>query len=53
MYLADNGFINKESILNGFPHPAGGYGHRHKQFAAHKQDMQRKLQDYFDGQEPL
>ena len=53
VYLADNGYLNKESILNGFPHPSGGNGHRHKQFAANKDDMQRKLQDYFDGQEPL
>ena len=52
MYLADNGYINKESILNGFPHPSGGNGHRHKQFAVNKEDMQRKLQDYFGVQEP-
>ena len=49
MYLADNGYLNKESVLNGFPHPSGGNGHRHKQFAANKEDMQRKLQDYFGG----
>ncbi|MGB3260201.1 hypothetical protein [Paenisporosarcina sp.] len=49
-YLADQGFINKESILIGFPHPSGGNGHRHKQFATHKEDMQRKLKDYFDVQ---
>jgi len=53
MYLADLGYINKESVLNGFPHPSGGNGHRHKQFAANKEDMQRKLHDYFGGQEPL
>ncbi|PUB09913.1 hypothetical protein [Paenisporosarcina sp. OV554] len=53
MYLADHGYLNKESILNGFPHPSGGNGHRHKQFAANKEDMQRKLQDYFGVQAPL
>ncbi|MDX1806349.1 MAG: hypothetical protein R3267_04950 [Paenisporosarcina sp.] len=47
MYLADNGFINKDSILNGFPHPSGGNGHRHKQFASNKEDMRGKLHDYF------
>ena len=53
MYLADNGYLNKESILNGFPHPSGGNGHRHKQFAANKEDMQQKLQDYFGVRAPL
>jgi hypothetical protein len=53
VYLADNGYLNKESILNGFPHPSGGNGHRHKQFAANKEDMQQKLQDYFGVQAPL
>ncbi len=53
VYLADNGYVNKESILNGFPHPSGGNGHRHKQFAANKKDMQRKLQDYFGMRAPL
>ena len=53
LYLTDNGFINKESILTGFPHPSGGNGHRHKQFATNKDEMQRKLQDYFGVQEPL
>ncbi|WP_019415308.1 hypothetical protein [Paenisporosarcina sp. TG20] len=47
LYLADNGYINKESILNGFPHTSGGNGHRHKQFATHKESMQRKMQEYF------
>lgn len=46
-YLAECGYINKESILTGFPHPSGGNGHRHKQFATHKEDMQLKLKDYF------
>ncbi|QBP40177.1 hypothetical protein [Paenisporosarcina antarctica] len=47
MYLADNGYITKESILIGFPHSSGANGNRHKQFATHKENMQRKLQDYF------
>lgn len=46
-YLAEQGLLDAENILSGFPHPSGGNGHRHKQFAENKEKMQKKLQDHF------
>jgi hypothetical protein len=46
-YLAEEGLIDSASILNGFPHPSGGNGHRHKQFADYKQGMIEKIEAYF------
>lgn len=39
--------IQERRILTGFPHPSGANGHRHKQFAANKEQMQRKIAAYF------
>jgi hypothetical protein len=46
-FLAKQKVINPDSILNGFPHPSGGNGHRHKQFAHNKEGMELKLKQYF------
>ncbi|WP_449539641.1 hypothetical protein [Ferdinandcohnia sp. Marseille-Q9671] len=46
-HLAEAGYLSSESILHGFPHPSGGNGHRHKQFAENKQQMKRRLGEYF------
>lgn len=47
-YLTTNDYLNSDSILYGFPHTSGGNGHRHKQFAENKEDMKRKIKDYFE-----
>lgn len=45
--LSELKFIQNAHILTGFPHPSGANGHRHKQFADNKEQMQRKIADYF------
>ncbi|WGG46504.1 hypothetical protein [Rossellomorea sp. DA94] len=47
-YLAEQGLIDSTSILNGFPHPSGGNGHRHRQFAENKEGMMEKMEAYFN-----
>jgi hypothetical protein len=47
-YLSEEGLIiDSKSILNGFPHPSGGNGHRHRQFAENKEGMIEKIESYF------
>ncbi|MGE7906400.1 hypothetical protein ACQKNS_18555 [Peribacillus sp. NPDC094092] len=46
-YLAGHDYLDAKNILPGFPHPSGGNGHRHKQFAANKEQMKNMLQNYF------
>ncbi|MDJ0332479.1 uracil-DNA glycosylase family protein [Planococcus sp. S3-L1] len=46
-YLVEQRVISSEQILSGFPHPSGGNGHRHKQFADNKDAMKNKLKDHF------
>lgn len=46
-YLADQGLVAPDHILSGFPHPSGGNGHRHKQFAENKAAMEEMLKDHF------
>ncbi|MBT2571539.1 hypothetical protein [Planococcus sp. ISL-110] len=46
-YLADQGLVAPSNILSGFPHPSGGNGHRHKQFAENKAAMEEKLNNHF------
>jgi hypothetical protein len=46
-FLAENKYIEPNSILSGFPHPSGGNGHRHKQFSSNKEDMQQQIERYF------
>jgi hypothetical protein len=47
-FLADSNLVSPESILSGFPHPSGGNGHRHRQFAENKLTMEKTLQLYFE-----
>ncbi|MBS4219168.1 hypothetical protein KHA96_12655 [Bacillus sp. FJAT-49711] len=49
-YLADNNLLNVKNFLSGFPHPSGGNGHRHKQFADNKTHMQKILQIHFQNE---
>ncbi|MGM0840252.1 MAG: hypothetical protein ACQEWE_05975 [Bacillota bacterium] len=46
-YLAEEGLIDSTSILNGFPHPSGGNGHRHRQFAENKAGMMERIEIFF------
>jgi hypothetical protein len=46
-YLAENNYMNADEVLNGFPHPSGGNGHRHRQFAENKEEMKQKIKKYF------
>ncbi len=46
-YLVEQRVISSEQMLSGFPHPSGGNGHRHKQFADNKDAMKDMLKDYF------
>ncbi|MGE7185511.1 uracil-DNA glycosylase family protein [Peribacillus sp. NPDC006672] len=49
-YLAGQDYLDSNNILLGFPHPSGGNGHRHKQFAENKEQMRMMLQRYFSKQ---
>jgi hypothetical protein len=42
-----NHFYKNKVILNGFPHPSGSNGHRHKQFRENIQEMKRQMENYF------
>jgi hypothetical protein len=48
-YLASTNIINSGYILKGFPHPSGGNGHRHRQFAENKEEMSQMLANYFSS----
>jgi len=46
-YLVENNYIESKFILNGFPHTSGANGHRHRQFAENKKEMEQKLKEFF------
>jgi hypothetical protein len=46
-YLSEEGLIDSKFILNGFPHPSGGNGHRHRQFNENKEGMMERIESYF------
>ncbi|WP_197969885.1 hypothetical protein [Mesobacillus harenae] len=48
-YLLKRNYLKATTILRGFPHPSGGNGHRHKQFAANKEDMAEQIKCYFSN----
>ncbi|UTE72086.1 hypothetical protein M1I95_17755 [Rossellomorea marisflavi] len=48
-YLSEQGLIDAACILDSFPHPSGGNGHRHRQFAGNKEDMMDMIGNYFKG----
>lgn len=41
--LVQEGKLNADQCLWGFPHPSGANGHRHKQFACHQDQMRQKI----------
>lgn len=43
LYLVQEGQLNTDQCLWGFPHPSGANGHRHKQFACHQDQMRKKI----------
>jgi hypothetical protein len=47
--LIDDGILNAEQGLIGFPHPAGGNGHRARQFAEAKTRLAKQVADWFEG----
>ncbi|MCR2822938.1 uracil-DNA glycosylase family protein [Lederbergia panacisoli] len=49
-YLSNNDLLDVKNFLSGFPHPSGGNGHRHKQFAENKNHMQEILKTHFQNE---
>ncbi|GAB6991132.1 hypothetical protein JCM16418A_31820 [Paenibacillus pini] len=45
--MNEHGQLTSATCLWGFPHPSGANGHRHKQFADHKTDMQQILKQKY------
>lgn len=48
-YSADKGRLDLKRVLSGFPHPSGANGHRHRQFAAGKADLARRVEEWANG----
>lgn len=48
-YLAEQNHLDASNLLLGFPHPSGGNGHRHRQFAENKEQMKEMIRDYFSN----
>ncbi|WP_215145498.1 hypothetical protein [Exiguobacterium qingdaonense] len=46
--LIERGILNQERVVNGFPHPSGGNGHRHRIFAENRDTMKQKIAEYFN-----
>lgn len=42
------GFLNKDNILFGFPHPSGANGHRLKQFDCNKESMRKTVINFWE-----
>ncbi|MGE6230059.1 hypothetical protein [Paenibacillus chitinolyticus] len=47
LQMEEAGLLGECGILRGFPHPSGANGHRHKQFAEHREAMKRRLEEKF------
>lgn len=45
--LVRDGGLKESQCLWGFPHPSGANGHRHRQFAERREEMERRMADYF------
>lgn len=45
------GLIPGHRLLRGFPHPSGGNGHRFRQFAEHKEQMMKEIEEFFSSPE--
>ncbi|MFG6117915.1 uracil-DNA glycosylase family protein [Thalassobacillus sp. B23F22_16] len=46
-FLQEENYMKAGTIQEGFPHPSGGNGHRHRQFAENKDKMKKIIEDYF------
>ena len=46
-HLVNIRILDESRCLFGFPHPSGANGHRHQQFAAHRQTLSDKLKLWF------
>ena len=47
--LIDLGDLDERRVLFGFPHPSGSNGHRGRQFAERRADLEQKAALWFDG----
>lgn len=47
--MIDEGAIEREQCLLGFPHPSGANGHRKKQFEINKDNFLNIIDKYFEG----
>ena len=47
--LIDLGDLDERRVLLGFPHPSGSNGHRGRQFAERKADLEHKAAVWFEG----
>jgi len=47
-YLINQNLLNIKNVIAGFPHPSGGNGHRQKQFRKNKEEMKKKIWEYFN-----
>lgn len=47
--MIEEGQLEKERCLFGFPHPSGANGHRQKQFLLEKTLLQKQLKQYFNA----
>ena len=47
--LIDLGDLDERRVLFGFPHPSGSNGHRGRQFAERKADLEHKAAVWFEG----
>lgn len=50
-YLTEHEELDPSTTLTGFPHPSGGNGHRHRQFAENKEQMKEMIKNYFSKRE--
>ena len=45
-YCVERGRLNAGQVLTGFPHPSGANGHRHRQFARHRDALSGRLREW-------
>lgn len=45
--LVEQGLLDGDRVVSGFPHPSGGNGHRHRIFAENREAMKQHIAEYF------
>lgn len=45
-YCVERGHLHSNQVLCGFPHPSGINGHRHQQFAQHRDTLAARMRDW-------